>query len=154
MLRNRFGRSYWYRNVVIVALVLLEHTWTYAILKLHLKLLKLHLTWLKLHLKLLMELLKLHWNYWNDIDIIEITLKLHWHYWNYIEIIEITWQLLKLHLKLFKLHLTLLKLHWFLSNIFETNENVWFFDFSSFFRKCFPVSQEVVGIKKRPEIKF
>ncbi len=26
--------------------------------------------------------------------------------------------------------------------------------FSGFFRKCFPVSQEVVGIKNRPEIEF
>ncbi len=49
MLRNRFRRSYWYRNVANVALVLLEHTWKYAILKLHLKLLKLHLNILKLH---------------------------------------------------------------------------------------------------------
>ena len=49
MLRNRFRRSYWYRNVAHFALVLLEHTWNYAILKLHLKLLKLHLKLLKLH---------------------------------------------------------------------------------------------------------
>ncbi len=57
MLRNRFRRSYWYRNVANFALVLLEHTWKYAILKLHFKLLKLHLKLLKLHLKIL----KLHW---------------------------------------------------------------------------------------------
>ncbi len=43
MLRNRFRRSYWYRNVAIVALVLFKHTWKYEILKLHLQLLKLHL---------------------------------------------------------------------------------------------------------------
>ncbi len=29
-----------------------------------------------------------------------------------------------------------------------------FFTFSGCFRKCFPVSQEVVGIKNRPEIEF
>ena len=49
MLRNRFRRSYWYRNVAKFASVLLEHTWKYAILKLHLTLLKLHLKVLKLH---------------------------------------------------------------------------------------------------------
>ena len=41
--------SYWYRNVANFALVLLEHTWKYAILKLHLKLLKFHMNILKLH---------------------------------------------------------------------------------------------------------
>ncbi len=57
MLRNRFSRSYWYRNVANVALVLLEHTWTYAILKLHLQLFKLHL-----------NILKLHWFFWKNIE--------------------------------------------------------------------------------------
>ncbi len=36
-------------------------------------------------------------------------------------------------------------------DVFEVFENV---DFSWVFRKCFPVPQEVVGIKNRPGIKF
>ena len=62
MLRHRFRRSYWYRNVAHFALVLSKHTWKYAILKLHLKLLKLHL-----------KLLKLHWTFQNILKTLKIS---------------------------------------------------------------------------------
>ncbi len=39
-------------------------------------------------------------------------------------------------------------------NIKNKYKKICVFIFSWFFRKCFPVSQEVVGIKNRPEIEF